>query len=53
VTEGLSDFTILDETYKDLWISPKVDVLLTTDHPKSDSAVAWAAATPSSVEPRR
>lgn len=41
VTEGVSDFTILDETYKDLQISPKVDALLTTDHPKSDRAVAW------------
>lgn len=41
VTEGVGDFTILDETYKDLQISPKVDVLLTTDHRKSDRAVAW------------
>ena len=47
VTEGVGDFTILDETYKDMWISPKAEVLLTTDHPKSDRAVAWLGLHPS------
>jgi type 1 glutamine amidotransferase len=30
-----------DETYKDVWISPKVKVLLKTDCPTSDGPVAW------------
>jgi type 1 glutamine amidotransferase len=41
VTEGISDFVIEDETYKDMWISPKVQVLLRTTHPLSDGPVAW------------
>jgi type 1 glutamine amidotransferase len=47
VTEGVGEFTIRDETYQDLWISPKVEVLLTTEHPKSDRAVAWLGRHPS------
>jgi type 1 glutamine amidotransferase len=30
-----------DETYKNLYISPKVRPLLTTDNPTSDANVAW------------
>ncbi len=41
VTEGVNDFVIEDETYKGMWISPKVQVLLTTDNPTSDGPVAW------------
>ena len=41
ITKGLHDFVIHDETYKNLWISPKVDVLLTTTNPTSDGPVAW------------
>jgi hypothetical protein len=41
VTEGLEAFRVLDETYKGMWISPKVQVLLTTDEPTSDGPVAW------------
>ncbi len=41
VTEGLTDFAIEDATYKGMWISPKVQVLLTTDNPTSDGPVAW------------
>ena len=41
ITKGLQDFAIHDETYKNLWISPKVDVLLTTTNPTSDGPVAW------------
>jgi type 1 glutamine amidotransferase len=41
VTEGVTSFRILDETYKGMWISPEVEVLLTTDHPTSDGPVAW------------
>jgi type 1 glutamine amidotransferase len=41
VTAGVTDFRILDETYKGMWISPDVEVLLTTDRPTSDGPVAW------------
>ena len=30
-----------DETYKGMWISPDVKVLLKTDNPTSDGPVAW------------
>jgi type 1 glutamine amidotransferase len=41
ITKDLAAFRIWDETYKDLWISPKVKVLLKTDNPTSDGPVAW------------
>jgi type 1 glutamine amidotransferase len=41
ITKGVGAFGIWDETYKDLWISPKVKVLLETGNPTSDGPVAW------------
>jgi len=41
ITRGLSDFTIHDETYKGNWFAPDNHVLLTTDHPKSDTTICW------------
>ena len=41
ITKGLGTFRILDETYKDMWISPKVKVLLRSNNPTSDGPVAW------------
>jgi type 1 glutamine amidotransferase len=41
VTEGVTSFRILDETYKGIWISPEVTPLLATDNPTSDGPVAW------------
>lgn len=41
ILKGLGSFRIHDETYKDMWISPKVKVLLTTDNLTSDGPVAW------------
>lgn len=41
ITNGIRPFRIWDETYKGLWISPKVRVLLETDNPTSDGPVAW------------
>ncbi len=43
VTEGIGPFEVYDETYKGMWISPKVDVLLETDHPKADRPIAWVS----------
>lgn len=42
-TQGVRDFTIYDETYNKMWISPKADVLLRTNHPKSDGPVMWVS----------
>ncbi len=41
IVSGIGRFRIEDETYKGMWISPKVTVLLRTDHPSSDGPVAW------------
>ncbi len=41
VTQGVTDFTIHDETYKGYWVSSDVHVLLTTDHPKSERIIGW------------
>lgn len=38
---GVGPMRIEDETYKEMWISPGVKVLLKTDHPASDGPVAW------------
>ncbi|MGC8794062.1 MAG: ThuA domain-containing protein [Bryobacteraceae bacterium] len=41
VLNGISRMHIWDETYKNMWISPRNLVLLKTDHPTSDGPVAW------------
>ncbi len=41
VTKGVPPMHILDETYKGMWISPKVKVLIQTNHPTSDGPLAW------------
>jgi len=41
VTRGMTDFTILDETYKDQVFERDNHVLLTTDHPTSDKTLCW------------
>jgi type 1 glutamine amidotransferase len=41
VTEGLSDFAIVDEVYNFMWRSPKAKVLLEADKPEGEKAVAW------------
>jgi len=46
VVAGLQTFRILDETYKGMWISPGVTVLLTTDEATSDGPVAWVSPYP-------
>jgi type 1 glutamine amidotransferase len=41
ITEELGPFEVLDETYKNMWISRKVQPLLTTDNPNADRLLAW------------
>jgi hypothetical protein len=41
ITAGLRDFDIYDEAYQHIAISPDVHVLLRTDYPQSDRAIAW------------
>ncbi|MFB3903944.1 MAG: ThuA domain-containing protein [Acidobacteriota bacterium] len=43
VTAGLGPFSLTDETYKGMWISPAVKILLRTDNPTSDGPVAWVS----------
>jgi type 1 glutamine amidotransferase len=45
ITAGIEPFRIWDETYKGLWISPRVEILLETDQPTSDGPVAWIGPT--------
>ena len=44
VTEGLAPFSVLDETYKGMWLAPTNTVLLTTDNPTGDPPIAWVSA---------
>jgi type 1 glutamine amidotransferase len=41
VIRGVAPMLIHDETYKHMWISNKVKVLLETKHPTSDGPLAW------------
>ncbi len=41
ITQGLGSFEIIDEAYKGMWFSPRIKVLLETDHPAADRPVAW------------
>jgi hypothetical protein len=44
----LQEMHIIDETYKGMWISPDVKVLLRSDDPTSDGPVAWISPYPKS-----
>jgi type 1 glutamine amidotransferase len=41
ITQGVTDFTITDETYHDYKVDPKVHVILTTDEPLNAKTIAW------------
>ncbi len=41
ITADIGPIHIRDETYKGKWVSSEVTVLLTTDNPTNDEAVAW------------
>ncbi len=41
ILEGIDKFEINDETYKGMWFSPDIEVLLKTDHPTSDGPLVW------------
>jgi len=41
ILSGVGKLSIVDETYKGMWISPDNTVLLRTDHPTSDGPLAW------------
>jgi type 1 glutamine amidotransferase len=44
VTRGVDDFTFLDETYRDLSLSPSNQVLVATDGTASDDPLVWVSA---------
>ena len=41
ITEGVGDFSIVDEVFKDVYFNPHIDVLARTDHPEGDRPVLW------------
>jgi type 1 glutamine amidotransferase len=41
VTAGIGPFQFVDETYKGMWLSPRIRPLLETDNPNSDPVVGW------------
>jgi type 1 glutamine amidotransferase len=41
ITAGMGAMEIRDETYKGMWISPHVQVILRTDNPSSDGPLGW------------
>jgi type 1 glutamine amidotransferase len=41
VLRGIGPFHIIDEAYKNLYMSPRIRPLLTTDNPTSDTNLAW------------
>jgi hypothetical protein len=41
ITRDLGPFRLVDETYRNLWISPDIQVLMATDHPTADGPVVW------------
>jgi type 1 glutamine amidotransferase len=41
VTAGVGPMRIWDETYKGMWLSPDIKVLMRTDDPSSDGPVVW------------
>ena len=43
ITRGLGAMHFWDETYKNMWISPEVTVILRVEEKKSDGPVAWVS----------
>jgi len=43
ITDGIGAMHIIDETYKHVWISPKAEILLKTDHPTADGPLMWVS----------
>ncbi len=41
ITEGVSDFKLNDEVFKNVYYNPHIDVLATCDHPESDRPALW------------
>ncbi len=41
ITDGVPDFTITDEVFKNVYYNPHIDVLARTDHPDGDRPVVW------------
>lgn len=43
ITKGLPQMRLFDETYKQVWHRPDVQVLLTGEHPTSDVELGWVS----------
>lgn len=43
ITRGVPPMRIIDETYKGMWMSPKLNVLMKTDESSSDGPLVWVS----------
>ena len=43
ILTGINRMHLWDETYKGMWISPQVNVILRTNNPTSDGPLAWVS----------
>jgi type 1 glutamine amidotransferase len=43
ITANIGPFHIVDESYKRMWMSPRIQPILTTDNPNSDQILAWVS----------
>lgn len=41
VVEGVGEFRIVDEPYRKMWRSPRIQVLMETDHPANDRPIVY------------
>lgn len=48
VTAGVGPMRVCDETYKGMWLSPEIKVLMRSDAPSSDGPVVWISPYPKS-----
>jgi type 1 glutamine amidotransferase len=45
ITDGLGEFSIIDEAYKGQWFSDRINVIMETDHEKADGPLVWIGPT--------
>jgi type 1 glutamine amidotransferase len=43
---GVGVISVNDETYRDMWLSPKATVLMDIDHPRNDRAIVYVGPNP-------
>lgn len=46
VLKGVGPLTVHDEVYRNMWLSPKIEVLMETNHPENDRPVVYVGPHP-------